>query len=306
MAPTFSVVGGEARIKPRHWRWYLVSYLFILPALLLHLVVVGAPSLAALLLSFSDWDGLRTPRYIGLENFRELLWQDGVFWQAFLNNLRWMSVFLSVPVILGLGAAVALSQIRWGRTFYRTVYFLPYVFASVVVSRIFGFLYNPFYGVNMLLKYWGLDVLAQSWLGNPDIALYSVMAADVWHFWGFDMVVFLAALQQIEPSLYEAAAIDGAGPWQRFWHMTIPMLQPTFGFILLMTALWSFLTFDYVYVMTGGGPAHSTELMATWIIGQAVEARRAGYASALALMLTLFSSAIIITFTYLRRREWDI
>lgn len=293
-------------MEPRPRRRHLVSYLFILPALALHLLVVGVPSMAALLLSLSDWDGLRAPRFIGLANFRELLWQDEVFWQAFLNNLRWMAVFLTVPVVLGLAVAVALSQVKGLQTFYRTVYFLPYVFASVVVSRIFGFLYNPFYGVNMLLKGWGLDLFAKSWLGDPDIALYSVMAADVWHFWGFDMVVFLAALQQIEPCLYEAAAIDGADAWQRFWHMTLPMLRPTFGFILLMTALWSFLTFDYVYVMTGGGPAHSTELMATWIIGQAVEARRAGYASALAVMLALFSSAIIVAFMYLRRRELEV
>jgi raffinose/stachyose/melibiose transport system permease protein len=132
------------------------------------------------------------------------------------------------------------------------------------------------------------------------------MAADVWHFWGFDMVVFLAALQQIDPSLYEAATIDGAGGWQRFRYMTLPLLRPTFGFILMMTALWSFLSFDYVYVMTGGGPAHATELMATWIIGTAVEARRAGYASALAVTLTLLSSVIIAGFLYLRRRGVEV
>ena len=284
----------------------LLGFAFVAPAVAVHLFVVGLPALAALGLSLTDWDGLRIPRFIGLANFDELIHRDGVFWQAFLNNLRWMAVFLTVPVALGLGTAVMLSRVTRLQTFYRVVFFLPYVFASVVVSRIFGFIYNPFYGVNKLFRNWGLDVLAQSWLGDPGIALYSVMAADVWHFWGFDMVVFLAALQQIDPSLYEAATIDGAGGWQRFWYMTMPLLRPTFGFILMMTALWSFLTFDYVYVMTGGGPAHATELMATWIIGTAVEARRAGYASALAVTLTLLSSVIIAGFLYLRRRGVEV
>ena len=284
----------------------LLGYAFVAPAIAVHLFVVGLPALAALGLSLTDWDGLRLPRFIGLANFGELIYRDGVFWQAFLNNLRWMAVFLTVPVALGLRTAVMLSRVSHLQTFYRIIFFLPYVFASVVVSRIFGFIYNPFYRVNKLFRSWGLGALAQSWLGDPGIALYSVMAADVWHFWGFDMVVFLAALQQIDPSLYEAATIDGAGGWQRFWHMTVPLLRPTFGFILMMTALWSFLTFDYVYVMTGGGPAHATELMATWIIGTAVEARRAGYASALAVTLTLLSSVIIVGFLYLRRRGVEV
>lgn len=290
----------------RRTRQRLLGYAFVAPAVAVHLFVVGLPALAALGLSLTNWDGLRIPRFIGLANFEELIQRDDVFWQAFLNNLRWMAVFLTIPVALGLGTAVMLSRVTRLQTFYRVVFFLPYVFASVVVSRIFGFIYNPFYGVNKLFKDWGLDVLAQSWLGDPGIALYSVMAADVWHFWGFDMVVFLAALQQIDPSLYEAATIDGAGGWQRFRYMTVPLLRPTFGFILMMTALWSFLTFDYVYVMTGGGPAHATELMATWIIGTAVEARRAGYASALAVTLTLLSSVVIAGFLYLRRRGVEV
>jgi raffinose/stachyose/melibiose transport system permease protein len=298
---TAAALGGRRRTRQR-----LLGYAFLAPAVAVHLFVVGLPALAALGLSLTDWDGLRIPRFIGLANFEELIQRDGVFWQAFLNNLRWMAVFLTIPVALGLGTAVMLSRVTRLQTFYRVVFFLPYVFASVVVSRIFGFIYNPFYGVNKLFRDWGLDVLAQSWLGDPGIALYSVMAADVWHFWGFDMVVFLAALQQIDPSLYEAATIDGAGGWQRFRYMTLPLLRPTFGFILMMTALWSFLSFDYVYVMTGGGPAHATELMATWIIGTAVEARRAGYASALAVTLTLLSSVIIAGFLYLRRRGVEV
>ena len=304
MARALPLAKVAPRVRPR-WRTWL-GYLFVLPALTLHLVVVGLPALAALLLSLFDWDGLRTPRFVGLANFQELLWQDQVFWNAFVNNLRWTVVFVTLPVLFGLLVAVALSSVDRLRTFYRTIYFLPYVFASVVVARIFGFIYHPFYGVNLLLKNWGLDFLAQSWLGDPDVALYSVMAADVWHFWGFDMMVFLSALQQIDRSLYEAAAIDGAGAGRRFWHVTVPLLRPTFAFVLLITALWSFLTFDYVYLMTSGGPAHSTELMVTWIIGQTIEARRAGYASALAVMLTLLSSVFIAAFIYMRRRGWEV
>ncbi len=132
-----------------------------------------------------------------------------------------------------------------------------------------------------------------------------MLNASQWHFWGFDFMVFLAALQQIDRNLYEAASLDGASRWQIFQFITVPLLRPTLIFILLMTTLWSFNAFDYVYIMTQGGPAHSSELLATWIYGSAVAARRAGYASALAVSLTLISSGVIVAYVYLRRRGME-
>ncbi len=288
----------------RRRRW--LGYAFVAPALLLHLSIVGLPALVTFGLSTFDWDGLKAPQFIGLGNFVEIVTRDDVFFRALTNNLRWLSIFLVVPVVIGMVTAVMVGTLGRSQFVYRTVYFLPYIFSSAVVARMFNYLYHPFYGVNLIFKQIGLPQLAQSWLGNPSLVLYSVLNASQWHFWGFDFMVFLAALQQIDRNLYEAAAVEGANRWQVFRFITIPLLRPTLVFILLMTTLWSFNAFDYVYIMTQGGPAHSSELLATWIYGSAVAARRAGYASALAVGLTLISSGVIVAYIYMRRRGMEV
>ena len=152
----------------------------------------------------------------------------------------------------------------------------------------------------------GLHWLALTWLGDPQTALYSVAFAWTWHWWPFPMVIFLSALQQIDHSLYEAAAIEGAGEWQCFRYVTIPMIRATLVFLALMTLLWGFGTFDYIYVMTRGGPANASEVMSTWIVTQAVDYRRMGYASTLAVALGLISSGVIVVYLYLRRRGLEV
>lgn len=288
----------------RRRRW--LGYAFVAPALFLHLGIVGVPALVTFGLSTFDWDGLKPAQFIGLANFVEIFTRDDVFFKAFTNNLRWLSIFLVVPVVLGLVTAVMVGTLGKSQFLYRTIYFMPYVFSSAVTARMFNYLYHPFYGVNLVFKQIGLPQLAQSWLGNPFIVLYAVLGASLWHFWGFDFVVFLAALQQIDRNLYEAAALDGASRWQTFRYVTVPLLRPTIVFILLMTTLWSFNAFDYVYIMTQGGPAHASELLATWIYGSAVAARRAGYASALAVTLTLISSGVIVAYIYMKRRGMEV
>jgi raffinose/stachyose/melibiose transport system permease protein len=285
-------------------RW--LGYAFVAPALLLHLLVVGLPALVTFGLSTFDWDGLRPPRFVGLANFVNILTRDDVFLKAFTNNLRWLALFLIVPVVLGLTTAVLVGRTGRSQFVYRTVYFLPYIFSSAVVARMFGYLYHPFYGLNLVFKQMGLAWAAQSWLGDPKIVLYSVLNASQWHFWGFDFMVFLSALQQIDRTYYEAAFLDGASRWKTFRFITVPLLRPTIVFILLLTTLWSFNAFDYVYIMTQGGPAHSSELLATWIYSSAVAGRQAGYASALAVMLTLISSGAIVAYVTMRRRGMEI
>ncbi len=295
--PVANTTAGKRR------RW--LGYLFIAPALTLHLCIVGIPALVTFGLSTFQWDGLKPPEFVGLGNFIEIVTKDEVFFKAFTNNLRWLAVFLTLPVFIGLVTAVMVSTLGKSQFLYRTIYFLPYIFSSAVVARMFNYLYHPFYGVNLILKQLGVPELAQSWLGNPNLTLFAVLNASQWHFWGFDFMVFLAALQQIDRNLYEAASLDGASRWQSFAFVTVPLLRPTIVFILLMTTLWSFNAFDYVYIMTQGGPAHASELLATWIYSSAVGSRMAGYASALAVTLTLISSGVIIGYIYLRRRGME-
>jgi raffinose/stachyose/melibiose transport system permease protein len=144
-------------------------------------------------------------------------------------------------------------------------------------------------------------------LGNPDLALWSVAFVNNWAWWGFLLVVFLAAMQGVNPSLYEAAALDGAGPARQFWAVTLPGIRPTFAFLGLMTIIWSFLAFDYVYILTQGGPAGATDLLSTVLYRDAFSNLQGGYASAIGVVMALISAVVVTTYLVIRRvRQWDI
>ena len=269
------------KVKKSH----LVAYGFILPAFIIHLCIITLPSLSTLVMSLFDWNGLGKAKFIGFDNFVEIFTKDSVVKLAVIHNLEWLAVFVTVPLILGFIVAILVSRIKRFQMFLRTVYFMPYVISAVVAGRIWTAYMNPFYGLNTIFGKMGFEKLSKVlWLGEPKIALFSVAFVDNWHWWGFVMVLFLGALQQVDPTLYEAARGDGANGLQELIHVSIPGIRQTIAFVLIMTIMWSFLTFDYVYVMTNGGPANSTEILATWIYKNAFVKYRAGYANALCVL----------------------
>ena len=269
------------KVKKSH----LVAYGFILPAFIIHLCIITLPSLSTLVMSLFDWNGLGKAKFIGFDNFVEIFTKDSVVKLAVIHNLEWLAVFVTVPLILGFIVAILVSRIKRFQMFLRTVYFMPYVISAVVAGRIWTAYMNPFYGLNTIFGKMGFEKLSKVlWLGEPKIALFSVAFVDNWHWWGFVMVLFLGALQQVDPTLYEAARVDGANGLQELIHVSIPGIRQTIAFVLTMTIMWSFLTFDYVYVMTNGGPANSTEILATWIYKNAFVKYRAGYANALCVL----------------------
>ncbi|MDF2611666.1 MAG: permease component of ABC-type sugar transporter [Lachnospiraceae bacterium] len=260
----------------------MIPYYFILPAFVVHVCVVTGPSLSTLVMSLFDWNGMGGAKFIGLNNFKEIFTNDPIVKMAVIHNLQWLAIFVTVPLILGFAVAILVSRVKRCQMFLRTVYFIPYVISAAVAGKIWTAYMNPYYGLNSVFDKLGLDKLADVlWLGNPKIALFSVAFVDNWHWWGFIMVLFLGALQQVDPSLYEAARVDGATRFQELIHISIPGIKQTIAFVLIMTIMWSFLTFDYVYIMTNGGPANSTEIMSTWIYKNAFSKYRAGYANAL-------------------------
>ncbi len=266
-------------------RSHLVAYGFILPAFIIHLCIITLPSLSTLVMSLFDWNGLGKAEFIGFDNFVEIFTKDSVVKLAVIHNLEWLAVFITVPLILGFIVAILVSRLKRFQMFLRTVYFMPYVISAVVAGRIWTAYMNPFYGLNTIFGKMGLETLSKTlWLGEPKIALFAVAFVDNWHWWGFVMVLFLGALQQVDPTLYEAARVDGANSLQELIHVSIPGIRQTIAFVLIMTIMWSFLTFDYVYVMTNGGPANSTEILATWIYKNAFVKYRAGYANALCVL----------------------
>jgi raffinose/stachyose/melibiose transport system permease protein len=217
-----------------------------------------------------------------------------------------MAIFLTVPFALSLGAASLLASIRRGAMFYRITLFIPYVLPGVVVAQIWRYLMNPLHGIGALLTNLGVPGMDIAVLGNPRTVMPAVAFVDNWHWWGFLMVLFLAAMQNIPADLYEAARIDGANPWQEFWNVTIPGIRPTLVFMLLMTAIWSFLVFDYIWILTQGGPAGASEVLGTLVIKNAFFRFEAGYGAAIGLTMSFLAGIMILIFVLLRRRGWEI
>jgi len=297
---------SAARPKRRVWRKKILPWLFIAPILLLHLTVVMGPSLAALYYSLTDWSGIGPATYIGLENFRTLIFDDMAYRSALGNNLTWLALFMTIPFVLALATAYLLAQVVRGSMFFRTMLFLPYILPSVISAAIWRNLLSPRVGVGAQLELLGITGLDFAWLGNPKTALFSIAFVDNWHFWGFLMVLFLAAMQNISPDLYDAAKIDGANRWREFVHITIPGIRPTLVFMLMMVGIWSFLSFEYIWILTQGGPAGSSEVLAVLVYKQAFNRFEAGYAAAIGLSMSFFAGLVIGLFVLLRRMGWEI
>lgn len=282
------------------------STLFVMPAFLLHMLVVGVPAMSLFYYSLTNWTGTGTPRFVGFENFKQMVTADDNFHHALINNLIYMTIFLTAPIAVGL--LMSLLTVNAGRfqMLYRAFFFLRYVVSPVISGKIFMIYYDPYFGITSLFKKLGWDSLANiQFIGDKNIALFSVAFVDFWHWWGFVMVLFLAALHQVDKSLYEASALDGANRFQQFIHVTIPQIRPTLVTLLMITAISSFVTFDYIYVMTQGGPAGATEIASTWIYKQAFTLFNAGYGSALSLTVCGLSLVVYFFFRRIQKKGID-
>jgi ABC-type sugar transport system permease subunit len=206
------------------------------------------------------------------------------------------------PMAIGLFLAMLLWRQPRGFTLFRTVYFLPQVLSSVVIAIVWGWIYNPIFGLlNEALDAVGLESLSRGWLGDPSVALYAVLAAAVWAEIGFVFVVFLAGLQNVSRDLLEAATIDGANAWQRFWDVTVPQLANVITVVGALMLIGGFNVFDIIFVMTGGGPNNATEVIGTYTYTEAFTQNRIGYAATLSLVMTVVS--LVVSFVFIRLRE---
>jgi raffinose/stachyose/melibiose transport system permease protein len=276
----------------------VIAWLFMLPLIAVNALVVLAPSISAVYFSFTDWNGIGGAQWVGLANYVELF-GDADFRNALWHNVLWTIFFLIVPMGMGLFGAYALTRIRRFRLLFRVAYFLPYIVASVITAAIWENLLSPDVGVG--------EVLQVNFLGSQTLALPTVAFINNWAWWGFLVVVFLAAMQGVDSNLYEAAALDGAGPFRQFWSITLPSIQPTFMFLGLMTIIWSFLSFDYVYILTQGGPAGATDVLGTLLYREAFASLRAGYASAVGIVMALISGLVVAAYLIIRKRkDWAV
>jgi raffinose/stachyose/melibiose transport system permease protein len=292
-------------VRPLLFEKHIIPWLFLLPVLALNLLVMLGPSVGSLYYAFTDWKGIGAANWVGLENFRRML-QDALLAKAFRNNVKWLAMALTIPPTLALLVATLLSEIRRGQRFLRAIYYLPLVISTAVAAQAWLGIYHPMFGVTAWLKNLGLESLKIRLLGNPRLALYLVFIASVWKSWGFPMVMFLAAMQQIPTELYESAIIDGATRFQQFRYITIPSIRPTIVLVLVFTLIGSMLVFDYIYIMTGGGPSNSTEVIALRMYTYAFNRYQAGYGAAIGVSLTIWSAIVTLGFLWLRRLGWEV
>jgi raffinose/stachyose/melibiose transport system permease protein len=270
--------------------------LYLVPTLIINFVIVLVPALLTVALAFCNWDGISTPTFSGLDNFRALF-ADGVFWSALTNNIIWTCIFLVVPIAMGLLAASMLLIVRRGSNFFQVVYFLPVVIATVITARIWqGMIYSPVTGLFGFLSRMGLPLANP--LAQPSTALFGVATVDLWHWWGFLCVIFFAALRQVPQEHIEAARIEGASYAQMMRYVLLPAIRPTIMLMMIMTVIWSFLAFDFVYILTQGGPAFSSEVLSTLAYRHAFYDLNVGQAAAAALVISLFG--LVGTFFYVR------
>ena len=301
----------RAEVRRRRWsrsfyRRKVVPWLFVLPILLINLVVVLGPALGAVYYSLTDWSGTGAADFVGLDNYQELLFDDPAFKGAFLNNLLWLAMFLTVPIAIGLIAASLLAPIKRGALFFRMALFIPYVLPSVIVAHLWSALIHPDRGLVGWLNDRGVPGMDVALLGQEETVLPTIAAIDMWRWWGFLMVLFLAGMQNVPPDLYEAARLDGASRWQEFRDVTLPGIRPILVFMLLMTSIWSFLTFDFIWIITQGGPGGASEVLSILVYKSAFEHFEAGYAAAIGITMSLLVGIIIAVFVVLRRRGWEI
>lgn len=274
---------------------------FAVPALLINAAIILVPALLTVLMAFVAWDGASSPEWVGLGNFRDMA-ADPVFWSALGNNVKWTAIFLVVPIAVGMVAACCLLVVKHGSNFFQVVYFLPVIIATVITGRIWqGMIFNPVSGIAGWLSLHGIP--AGDPLANPDWALLGVASVDLWHWWGFLAVIFYAALRQVDQSQIEAARLDGARFPALLRYVLLPAIRPTIVLMMVMTVIWSFLVFDFVYVLTQGGPAFSSEVLSTLAYRNAFYDFQVGRAAAVALVITLFGLAATIVYMRIQTSE---
>ncbi|RFU82639.1 sugar ABC transporter permease [Streptomyces triticagri] len=289
--------GAATRVHP-------VVVTFVLLPLLIEGFWVFWPALQGFYLSVTDWDGISAAQFVGLDNFREMF-GDQVFRDAAVNTALWLLLFGGLSALLGLGAALLLQQERRGVGFYRAALFLPVVFSLVATALVWQAMYQPDGLINNVLEGVGLDGLTRSWLADRDTALYAVLVPALWRQVGYVMVLYLAGLKGIDPMLHEAAKVDGATPWQRFRHVTLPQLRSVNAVVLSVIVIDSLRSFDVVWALTQGGPYHSSELLSTYMYSTAFESLRLGYGSALSVVIFVLAFGVIASYLVRAFREAD-
>lgn len=292
------------RLNVARRRGYFFGYLLLIPPFVFYAWFILLPLFQTAYFSMTDWNGVSIDkRWIGLANFRRML-GDELFWGAFRQTAIWVFVGTIVELVLSLALAMFVWNRPRGFLVFRTIYFMPLVLPAVVVGIVWVWIYSPVFGIlNRSLETVGLANLAIGWLGEPGVALYAVLAASIWSHLGLSFVIFVAALQNVDHELLDAAKIDGGNAWQRFRFVVVPQISNAITLVGVLLLVHGLQGFDLVWVMTNGGPNHSTELLATYAYEKAFVENEAGYGSALSLVLATLALMVSVVTINLRERN---
>jgi multiple sugar transport system permease protein len=283
--------GQAPRSRQAQQNWWernqrrLTPYIFIAPNMVVFTVFLFVPMLLAVYMSFNEWSLIESPTFIGLGNYVQMV-QDPQFWQALGNTLLYTAGTVPANIALGLLVAIALNRALPARGLLRSIIFVPVVISGVAVALVGAWIFNDSYGViNNGLNALGFESVP--WLTSQRWTMLSIIAMALWLGIGFNMVVYLAALQSIPPELYEAAQIDGASGWRQFRNITWPLLGPTTFLLVILGVISSLHVFDLIFVMTGGGPGFATTVLVMYLYQSAFQNLQMGYASAMGVVLFL-------------------
>jgi multiple sugar transport system permease protein len=268
------------------------AYIMLAPWIIGFIVFTAGPMVASIVISFMDWPLLQAPKWIGLGNYK-FMFKDELFWISLYNTIYYTLIGVPLRVIAALCVALAMNLKLRGISVYRTIYYIPSITPAVASSIMWLWIFNPDFGLaNTLLGYIGIHSKIR-WIYDPALSKPSLILMSLWGIGGM-MIILLAGLQGIPEQLYEAAEIDGAGLWHKFWKITLPMLSPSIFFVTIMQVISSFQVFTQAYVMTRGGPANSTLFLVLYLYQNGFEFFRMGYASALAWALFMFVMVLTI------------
>lgn len=278
--------------------------LFLMPALIIYLGIVAVPVFSTIYYSFHKWSLVDARRFIGFNNFVQLFTIDKIFRISLNNTLLLLVLSIVIQVPLAVLLASVISGLTRGKRYFKTVFFMPNILASVAVGLLWSFIYNAEFGlINRLLIAVGLEEYTGLWLADQKTVLGCIMVVICWQFVGYHMIIYLAAIENIPPTLTEMATIDGAGPWQRFKSITLPLIWPIIGIDTVLIATGSLRYFDLIYVMSNGGPNHSSEVMALYLYYKSFRDMQYGYGSAIAVVLLCMCLIVTAVLNRLFRSE---